>query len=101
MLIETSTETVNKGASLVSNAGATMTEIVSSVRRVKDILDEISHASQEQYAGIEQVNRAVGEMEQVTQQNAALVEEAAAAAVSLKDQVAVLREATSSFLITA
>lgn len=96
-LIGTSTETVKEGASLVSNAGATMGEIVNSVRRVNEILDEISHASNEQSAGIEQVNRAVGEMDQVTQQNAALVEEAAAAAHSLKDQVDVLREAIGSF----
>ncbi|PXW17660.1 methyl-accepting chemotaxis protein [Paraburkholderia caballeronis] len=96
-LIEKSTETVEQGASLVTNAGATMTEIVQSVRRVHEILEEISHASREQSAGIEQVNRAVGEMDQVTQQNAALVEEAAAAAHSLKDQVTGLRDAIASF----
>ncbi|MBC8637675.1 cache domain-containing protein [Caballeronia sp. EK] len=100
-LIETSTQTVQQGASLVTNAGATMTEIVQSVRRVNEILDEISHASHEQSAGIEQVNRAVVEMDQVTQQNAALVEEAAAAAHSLKDQVDVLREAIGSFRLPA
>jgi methyl-accepting chemotaxis protein len=100
-LIGTSTDTVKEGASLVSNAGATMGEIVSSIRRVNEILDEISHASNEQSAGIEQVNRAVGEMDQVTQQNAALVEEAAAAAHSLKDQVDVLREAIGSFSLPA
>jgi methyl-accepting chemotaxis protein len=96
-LIETSTDTVETGASLVANAGSTMGEIVQSVRRVNEILEEISNASREQSAGIEQVNRAVGEMDQVTQQNAALVEQAAAAAHSLKDQVGVLREAISSF----
>jgi len=100
-LIETSTQTVQQGASLVSNAGATMGEIVQSVRRVNEILDEISDASREQSAGIEQVNRAVVEMDQVTQQNAALVEEAAAAAHSLKDQVDVLREAIGSFKLPA
>jgi methyl-accepting chemotaxis protein len=100
-LIETSTQTVQQGASLVTNAGATMSEIVQSVRRVNEILDEISHASNEQSAGIEQVNRAVVEMDQVTQQNAALVEEAAAAAHSLKDQVDVLREAIGSFKLPA
>jgi methyl-accepting chemotaxis protein len=100
-LIETSTHTVEEGASLVTNAGATMGEIVQSVRRVNEILDEISHASREQSAGIEQVNRAVVEMDQVTQQNAALVEEAAAAAHSLKDQVDVLREAIESFSLPA
>jgi methyl-accepting chemotaxis protein len=77
--------------------GATMNEIVQSVRRVHEILEEISYAPREQSAGIEQVNRAVGEMDQVTQQNAALVEEAAAAAHSLKDQVVGLREAIVSF----
>ncbi|MFL6641049.1 MAG: methyl-accepting chemotaxis protein [Paraburkholderia graminis] len=100
-LIETSTTTVEAGASLVANAGSTMGEIVQSVRRVNEILEEISNASREQSAGIEQVNRAVGEMDQVTQQNAALVEEAAAAAHSLKDQVGVLREAISSFAMPA
>jgi methyl-accepting chemotaxis protein len=100
-LIETSTQTVENGASLVTNAGSTMTEIVQSVRRVAGILDEISQASREQSAGIEQVNRAVGEMDQVTQQNAALVEQAAAAAHSLKDQASVLREAISSFALPA
>jgi methyl-accepting chemotaxis protein len=100
-LIETSTHTVEAGASLVANAGSTMGEIVQSVRHVNEILEEISHASREQSAGIEQVNRAVGEMDQVTQQNAALVEEAAAAAHSLKDQVGVLREAIASFALPA
>jgi methyl-accepting chemotaxis protein len=100
-LIETSTHTVEAGASLVANAGTTMGEIVQSVRRVNEILEEISNASREQSAGIEQVNRAVGEMDQVTQQNAALVEQAAAAAHSLKDQVGVLREAISSFALPA
>ncbi|SMG61397.1 methyl-accepting chemotaxis protein [Paraburkholderia susongensis] len=100
-LIETSTDTVETGAALVSNAGATMGEIVQSVRRVNEILEEISHASREQSAGIEQVNRAVGEMDQVTQQNAALVEEAAAAAHSLRDQVGALREAIASFALPA
>ncbi|HEX7907058.1 MAG TPA: methyl-accepting chemotaxis protein [Paraburkholderia sp.] len=100
-LIETSTHTVEAGASLVANAGSTMGEIVQSVRRVNEILEEISNASREQSAGIEQVNRAVGEMDQVTQQNAALVEQAAAAAHSLKDQVGVLREAISSFALPA
>jgi methyl-accepting chemotaxis protein len=98
-LIETSTDTVEAGASLVANAGSTMGEIVQSVRRVNEILEEISNASREQSAGIEQVNRAVGEMDQVTQQNAALVEQAAAAAHSLKDQVAVLREAIGVFAL--
>ena len=100
-LIESSTNTVDQGAALVANAGSTMGEIVQSVRRVNEILEEISHASREQSAGIEQVNRAVGEMDKVTQQNAALVEEAAAAAQSLKDQAGVLREAISGFALPA
>jgi methyl-accepting chemotaxis protein len=100
-LIETSTHTVDQGAALVANAGATMGEIVQSVRRVNEILEEISHASHEQSAGIEQVNRAVGEMDKVTQQNAALVEQAAAAAQSLKDQAGSLREALSRFALPA
>jgi methyl-accepting chemotaxis protein len=100
-LIEASTGSVDQGASLVANAGKTMGEIVLSVRRVNEILEEISRASREQSAGIEQVNRAVGEMDQVTQQNAALVEQAAAAAHSLKDQVGVLRESIAAFALPA
>jgi methyl-accepting chemotaxis protein len=100
-LIESSTNTVDQGAALVASAGSTMGEIVQSVRRVNEILEEISHASREQSAGIEQVNRAVGEMDKVTQQNAALVEQAAAAAQSLKDQAGALREAISGFSLPA
>ncbi|KVE36455.1 methyl-accepting chemotaxis protein [Burkholderia sp. TSV86] len=100
-LIETSNATVEHGASLVTRAGTTMTEIVQSVTRVNEILDEISHASREQSMGIEQVNRAVGEMDQVTQQNAALVEQAAAAAHSLKDQADALRAAVTQFALPA
>ncbi|RDV00984.1 chemotaxis protein [Trinickia dinghuensis] len=98
-LIESSTGTVEQGAALVANAGETMGEIVLSVRRVSEILEEISHASHEQSTGIEQINRAVGEMDKVTQQNAALVEEAAAAAQSLREQAHVLREAISGFTL--
>ncbi|HTJ93436.1 MAG TPA: methyl-accepting chemotaxis protein [Pararobbsia sp.] len=100
-LIESSTQSVETGAAQVTRAGETMTEIVSSVRRVTDILEEIRSASHEQSAGIEQVNRAIGEMDHVTQQNAALVEEAAAAAHSLKDQVGVLRDAIAIFALPA
>ncbi|KVK84337.1 methyl-accepting chemotaxis protein [Burkholderia sp. MSMB1498] len=100
-LIETSNTTVEHGATLVTRAGATMTEIVQSVKRVNEILEEISHASHEQSAGIDQVNRAVGEMDQVTQQNAALVEQAAAAAHSLKDQADALRSAVALFALPA
>ncbi|MEM5426236.1 methyl-accepting chemotaxis protein [Paraburkholderia ferrariae] len=99
VLIGASTTSVEEGAVLVANAGSTMTEIVASVMRVKQILEEISDASRGQSAGIEQVNRAIGEMDHVTQQNAALVEQAAAAAHSLRDQVAILREAVSSFAL--
>jgi methyl-accepting chemotaxis protein len=99
VLIDASTASVQQGASLVADAGATMHEVVEAVGRVSAILQEISHASTEQSAGIEQVNRAVGEMDQVTQQNAALVEQAAAAAHSLKDQVVMLREAVNVFAL--
>ncbi|RKP54578.1 methyl-accepting chemotaxis protein [Pararobbsia silviterrae] len=101
VLIESSTQSVETGAAQVSNAGETMTEIVNSVRRVTQILEEISRASHEQSTGIEQVNRAIGEMDHVTQQNAALVEQAAAAAHSLKDQVGVLRDAIAIFSLPA
>ncbi|CAN0619996.1 methyl-accepting chemotaxis protein [Burkholderia multivorans] len=100
-LIDASTQAVEAGAEQVSNAGTTMSDIVRSVARVHAILDEISRASREQSAGIEQVNRAVGEMDQVTQQNAALVEQAAAAAHSLRDQVASLRDAIGHFTLPA
>ncbi|WP_296892450.1 methyl-accepting chemotaxis protein, partial [Thiobacillus sp.] len=81
----------------VDEAGKTMDEIVTSVKRVTDIMSEIAAASQEQSAGIEQVNQAVGQMDEMTQQNAALVEEAAAAAESLQDQAGKLAEAVSVF----
>ncbi|EMD9443531.1 Tar ligand binding domain-containing protein, partial [Burkholderia cepacia] len=85
-LIGDSAEKVESGSALVSRAGSTMDEIVQAVRRVTDIMGEISAASDEQSTGIEQVNRAVGQMDSVTQQNAALVEQAAAAAASLEEQ---------------
>ena len=85
-LIGTSTDKVQSGSVLVGRAGTTMDEIVQAVRRVTDIMGEISAASEEQSTGIEQVNRAVVQMDEVTQQNAALVEEAAAAAASLEEQ---------------
>jgi len=100
-LIDASAQAVEAGAAQVSNAGTTMGDIVRSVTRVHAILDEISRASREQSAGIEQVNRAVGEMDQVTQQNAALVEQATAAAHSLRDQVASLRDAIEHFTLPA
>ncbi|CAM8653164.1 MCP_signal domain containing protein [Comamonadaceae bacterium] len=85
-LINASVERVEQGSSLVDKAGETMTEVVSSIRRVTDIMGEISAASSEQSAGVSQVGEAVTQMDQATQQNAALVEEMAAAASSLKSQ---------------
>jgi methyl-accepting chemotaxis protein-1 (serine sensor receptor) len=85
-LINASVERVEQGTVLVDKAGETMTEVVSSIRRVTDIMGEINAASSEQAAGIAQIGEAVNSMDQVTQQNAALVEEMAAAASSLKSQ---------------
>jgi methyl-accepting chemotaxis protein len=85
-LISDSVERVEQGTALVDQAGATMTEVVSSIRRVTDIMGEISAASSEQSSGVAQVGEAVTQMDQATQQNAALVEEMAAAASSLKGQ---------------
>ncbi|XLZ71919.1 methyl-accepting chemotaxis protein [Massilia sp. SR12] len=89
-LIGNSVNQVEAGSALVAQAGNTMQEVVSSVRRVTDIVSEISAASGEQSHGIGQVNQAIGQMDGVTQQNAALVEQAAAAAESLQDQAATL-----------
>ena len=100
-LIDDSVEKVGTGSKLVAQAGATMTEVVSSVKRVTDIVGEITAASQEQSAGIEEVNQAITQMDEVTQQNAALVEEAAAAAQSLQDQAAKLAEVVSVFKLDA
>jgi methyl-accepting chemotaxis protein len=96
-LIDDSVEKVDTGSKLVAQAGSTMSEVVSSVKRVTDIVGEITAASQEQSAGIEEVNQAITQMDEVTQQNAALVEEAAAAAQSLQDQAAKLAEIVSVF----
>ena len=96
-LITASVAKVDTGAKLVDQAGATMEQVVTSIRRVTDIMGEITSASQEQTGGIEQVNQAIGQMDQVTQQNAALVEEAAAAATSMQDQAAKLAEVVSVF----
>jgi methyl-accepting chemotaxis protein-1 (serine sensor receptor) len=98
-LIDTSVERVQSGTSLVDEAGRTMAEIIGAVQRVTDIMGEIAAASEEQSSGIEQVARAVTQMDEVTQQNAALVEEAAAAAQSLEDQAAKLRQAVSVFQV--
>ena len=85
-LIGDSVMKVDAGAKLVDQAGVTMTEIVASVRRVTDIMGEISSASHEQMSGIEQINEAIAQMDQVTQQNAALVEQASAAASTMQEQ---------------
>jgi methyl-accepting chemotaxis protein len=96
-LIGDSVDKVTAGGTLVGQAGSTMTEIVDSVRRVSDIMAEISAAGMEQSAGIDQINQAVGQMDNATQQNAALVEEAAAAAASLREQAGRLVQTVSVF----
>ncbi|MBS0307950.1 MAG: Tar ligand binding domain-containing protein, partial [Proteobacteria bacterium] len=96
-LIVDSVEKVDAGSKLVDQAGATMQEVVDSIRRVTDIMGEITAASQEQTSGIEQINIAMTQMDQVTQQNAALVEEAAAAAASMQSQAGNLSKAVGVF----
>lgn len=96
-LIDESVNRVKQGSVLVENSGATMQDIVRSVTRVTDIMGEIASASDEQSRGIEQVTQAVTQMDQVTQQNAALVEEAASAAAALEDQAITLADAVSVF----
>ncbi len=96
-LINASVERVEQGTLLVDKAGSTMTEIVTSIRRVTDIMGEISAASNEQSAGVSQVGEAVTQMDTVTQQNAALVEQMAAAASSLKGQAEELVQVVSTF----
>ncbi|EMH2991250.1 Tar ligand binding domain-containing protein, partial [Burkholderia multivorans] len=98
-LIGDSAAKVDSGSALVARAGSTMDEIVQAVRRVTDIMGEISAASDEQSTGIEQVNRAVGQMDAVTQQNAALVEQAAAAAASLEEQTRQMKAIVSSWRV--
>jgi methyl-accepting chemotaxis protein len=85
-LIGASVEKVEGGTRLVADAGKTMSEIVGSVQRVSDIIGEISAAAMEQSQGIEQVNTSVVQLDQMTQQNAALVEQSTAAAESMKEQ---------------
>jgi methyl-accepting chemotaxis protein len=99
-LIGASVERVELGTNLVDKAGATMTEVVSSIRRVTDIMGEISAASSEQSAGVSQVGEAVTQMDQATQQNAALVEEMAAAASSLKSQASDLVQVVAVFKLS-
>ena len=100
-LISDSVDKVDAGSRLVDQAGVTMTEIVTSVQRVTDIMGEISSASAEQARGIEQINMAITEMDGVTQQNAALVEQAAAAAQSMQDQAHHLSGVVSIFRLDA
>jgi len=99
-LISNSVEQVARGSALVQSAGVTMDEVVTSVRRVDDIVAEISSASAEQSSGIGQVTQAIGQMDGVTQQNAALVEQAAAAAESLKEQASTLVALVGQFQIS-
>ncbi|MEB0139411.1 MULTISPECIES: methyl-accepting chemotaxis protein [unclassified Undibacterium] len=96
-LIDDSVEKVDVGSKLVNQAGSTMTEVVDSIKRLSDIMAEISAASIEQSAGIEQVNEAVIDMDDITQQNAALVEQAAAAAGAMQEQTRNLNQVVSVF----
>jgi methyl-accepting chemotaxis protein len=98
-LIGDSVTKVDAGSKLVAEAGMTMTEVVDSIHRVTDIMGEITTASVEQSAGIEQVNRAIADMEGVTQQNAELGEEAAAAAASMREQAEALAQVVAVFQI--
>lgn len=97
ILIDDSVSKVEAGAKLVDQAGSTMDEIVVSIKRVADIMNEITMATQEQTSGIEQINEAIIQMDDVTQQNAALVEEAAAAASALQNQADDLLELVATF----
>lgn len=99
VLISDSVVQVDLGARLVDNAGSTMQEIVQSIKGVADLMGEITAATQEQTAGIEQINQAIMQMDEVTQKNAALVEEAAAASSSLQDQTTSLVETVSVFKV--
>jgi methyl-accepting chemotaxis protein len=96
-LIGASVTNVSQGCKLVEQAGSTMDEIVVGVQRVADLMGEIRSASQNQTAGIDQINQAIGQMDQVAQQNATLVEEAAAAAQSLEHQANTLVRSVNFF----
>ncbi|AOK29839.1 MULTISPECIES: methyl-accepting chemotaxis protein [Burkholderia] len=100
-LIDTSVERVRAGSTLVDDAGRTMSDVIGAVRRVTDIMGEIASASEEQSSGIDQASRALAQMDEVTQQNAALVEQAAAAAQSLDEQASRLRQTVSVFQLDA
>ncbi|WP_339886424.1 methyl-accepting chemotaxis protein, partial [Vreelandella maris] len=99
-LIDTSHQTVTNGTQLVKNAGSTMQEIVVSITRVTDVLNEITAATREQSDGINQVNIAVSELDRMTQQNAAMVEESTTAAEQLKDQSLRLADAVGGFKLS-
>ena len=99
-LIHESVQNVEQGSQLVDQAGATMSEVVDSVRRVTEIITEIATASAEQSQGIDQINEAISNMDSVTQQNAALVEQAASAAESMKNQSAKLAQLVSVFKLS-
>ncbi len=99
LLIGTSVDKVASGTQLVSDAGATMNDIVQSVRRVADVIGEITSAASEQSTGIAHVNQAIANLDQMTQQNAALVEQSAAAAESLRDQANQMAQAVSVFKV--
>jgi methyl-accepting chemotaxis protein len=98
-LIGTSVSKVQSGTKLVTDAGSTMDEIVQSVRRVADVISEITAAAAEQSAGIAGVNQAIGNLDQMTQQNAALVEQSAAAAESLREQANRMKQAVAVFKV--
>ncbi len=100
-LIGASVDRVEHGTTLVDQAGSTMTEVVAAIRRVTDIVGEISAASSEQNRGVAQVGAAVVEIDRVTQQNAALVEQMAAAASGLKSQAAELVQAVAVFKLSS
>lgn len=100
-LIEDSVSRVDTGSVLVESAGETMNNIVNAVTRVTDIMGEIASASDEQSRGIDQVALAVSEMDRVTQQNASLVQESAAAAAALEEQASRLTQAVSAFHLAA
>jgi methyl-accepting chemotaxis protein len=99
-LITDSVDKVDSGTKLVNQAGVTMGEIVGSVKRVTDIIDEIATATEEQRAGIGQINQAIAQMDQVTQQNASLVEEAAAASEAMLEQAQQLAGVVSVFKLS-
>jgi methyl-accepting chemotaxis protein len=100
-LIEDSVSRVAEGSRLVDESGRTLTEIVAAVRKVTTIVAEIASASREQSTGIEQVNKAVSQMDESTQQNAALVEEAAAASQAIVDQVGAMNSLIAKYKLSA